>query len=248
MTVEIHSVNQILVSKTSSEHSQRYVTRQLSAHCSLSDLKREISHDISQGMQQAFPLPASSSSAALLMTQDREYAGLLELDLQYFHTSAEAWRPLLNEVDWMQAKHNCCTALDHSNSSEMNMKVLYNLSAKSEQLLLKRITLSYEARQKELQQERSHFSVQQLTEALTRGGTRHSCFHPDNIPPVKTVATVVTANSTTKRKQLMTVHKSLLYPARSEGLDAMQRDREQSQPRLQALADNLEAKLLKTRW
>jgi hypothetical protein len=157
LTVEVHTLNQMM--RTDKLADEKPIIRTIDSRLTLAKLKTLITQDIITGIERAFRLYEDPSDGATTSNSRLDYSKV-ELSFQCFSPVAHAWRPVLSEVDWVQAKQSC--------RDEYNvLRVMYALEKKSEFLLLKEIQTSYK-RQRDAERVRDapQISLKALTESL----------------------------------------------------------------------------------
>lgn len=286
--VEIHTSNQVLHARSTSEHSAHYSYKVLAGDVSLANLKTRIVQDIVRSIQQAFAADALADAGSvqsaqsstigeafphelsqfstarsfdsvamnsLLSTSSRIAVSMnqIELLLHFYHTALQAWRPLEQEQDWVQAKHVYAQRLlmpaqqslheEDGSSAAPVLQVMYALQPKSEQQLLKEIESHYELRQQQVSQVKEHISIQALTDALQSSPSRSSSsLLPTGKPSLSRSST------SSKPVALLSAGPSILYPKPSAKLQSLADEGRQAQSKMQTLAVRLEQQILKTKW
>lgn len=258
--VEIYTTNQLMRTKTSDEFDKQYVYKVISSESSLMDLRLNIAHDIVDGIKQAFPdLPS-----LLNLTSAEEYHKIvpiklekIEMSFQFYQPDVTAWRPLTSEAEWIECK-NLMTYYGG------NIQVMYCLSAQSEQLLVNQIQRNYELQQAALAKRKPPISIEDLTNALeaeARRKQKRSASVPKllsstgeqkvktlRVPPATPNDNTELSRSGSRKVLSQAGHQSVFYPQTSTKLKLMQSQSQASMNRLEAFANNLEGRILKTKW
>lgn len=182
----------------------------------------------------------------------------IDLVLHYYNWAKEAWRPLAEENDWVQAKHlvaQFTPSMTHNSMDSLGqqqiatLQIIYALEPRSEQQLLKEIESFYEVKKNLLAQSKEHISIQALTDALNNTPTKRQQTLQQASLAKSSVSSVVSRPPTgDATKQLMTAKASLLYPKANPKLKALQEHTQKSEGRYQQIAKNLEKQILKTKW
>eukprot|EP01031_Cornospumella_fuschlensis_P029581 gene29581-35710_t len=191
----------------------------------------------------------------------------IDLVLQYYDWAKEAWRPLAEEKDWVQAKHLVAqfTPVVTQNSVDSlgqqqiaTLQIMYALEPRSEHQLLKEIETFYEMKKTLLARSKEHISIQALTDALNNTPTkRQQALQPQQQQQQQqaSLAKSSLASSVSSRpptgdasKPLVTAKASLLYPKANPKLKALLEHSQNTEAKFQQIAKNLEKQILKTKW
>lgn len=173
-------------------------------------------------------------------------AAQIDLLLQFYHPGLHAWRPLQQEQDWILAMHTFIFYVQ--DNQQTPLQLTYALEPKSEEQLLREIEQFYEQRRSALSQLHEHISVQALTDALEHGRKQ-----PKVPGGTRTISSVGTHVSTSVSQgagssQLFTSNSSILYPKPCAKLQELTRAGKEEQNKLEKHAQQLEQKILKTKW
>ncbi len=260
MGVEIYTTNQLIKTKNAEDFDKQYVYKIISSDSTLHDLRMNIAHDIVDGIKRAFPdLPS-----LLNLSSTEEFHKLvpiklekIEMSFQYYHPEVSAWRQLTCEAEWIECK-NLATYYGG------NIQAMYCLSAQSETLLVNQIQKNYELQQTALAKRRPPISIEDLTDALAAETKRkqkrsasepklsNSASQPLKLKSLRTPPATPSGQSDPSRTANKVLsqagHQSVLYPQSSAKLKSLQSQSQASITRLEAFANNLEGRILKTKW
>lgn len=254
IAVEIFTLNQIMKARSSVETANNSYFKYIFSETKLSEFKSLIAYDIVDSLRTFFP-PLESSASVNLESIGSIKEDQVDFHMYYYCFLLETWKPLIQESDWIIAKHQ-------ANDIENNLQIMYKLEARAEELLMQQIQKQYELRKAALEKENPHISIKAITDALEKGKSlkakkkfdpyasmisfndslSRSIYQSTMMPSAQSP---VPASPT---KTLINMEKSILYPKKSIKLEKLQDDNQLALLRFEAYANNLEQKLLKTKW
>jgi hypothetical protein len=264
INVEIFTQNHLIRSNAVLEEETKSVlTKQLPSNISFDDLRTIVIKDIVIGIGRAFQLDnkmlTTNNNSSLNLhgssNNNREESYWLvnsifssekiELLFHFYNRAIYAWKIIHNETDWIQAIH--LSNLPPANK----LSIMYSIEKNSEMYILRMMKEFQESKHKKLQdRDKDHVSLRQLTDSLSGTGsaTRNNNWKESLInscsltPKSPNNKRAITANGPP-----LINNKSILYPPPSEYQKMKERNEILNQ-RQELIAQQLEQKLLKTRW